>query len=313
MHKPVLLQEVIEHLFPKSPNLYIDATVGAGGHAEKILEESGPEGKLVGIDIDPYMLNIARDRLKKFGNRCLLFENNFVNLYKICPDIIGANIIEGIIFDLGVASEHFDIPERGFSIKREGPLDMRLNPHSEISAEHIVNEWGPEDLINILFQYGEERQAKRITREIIAERKRKRITTTAQLAGIIERAVSYKKKSKVRGYRIHPATKTFQALRIVVNSELKNIEEVLPVAVDLLKTGGRLCVISFHSLEDRLVKNTFRSLARRCICPPEVPKCVCENKPKIKIITKKPVIPGKEEMTENPRARSAKLRVVEKI
>lgn len=313
MHKPVMLEEVIRYISPKSPGVYVDATVGSGGHAEKILKESSPKGKLIGIDIDPYMLSVAGRRLKKFGKRCILIENNFLNLGELLSRL---NITEadGIIFDLGVATEHFMLPERGFSFQREGPLDMRLSPGGKLTALHIVNEWEPEELAGILRQYGQERRARRIVKSIITERKRKRITTTSQLAKIIERATfPYRKKSKVPGYRIHPATKTFQALRIAVNNELKNIEEALPVAVDFLKTGGRLCVISFHSLEDRLVKDTFRSLAKTCICPPEVPMCICGRKPKIKVVTKKPVVPKEGEIDENPRARSAKLRVVEKI
>lgn len=312
-HRPVLLEEVIGYISPKSPNIYVDATVGGGGHAERILKESSPKGMLIGIDIDPYMLDIANRRLKKFGKRCILVEGNFVNLIEILSRL-EITEIDGIIFDLGVATEHFILSERGFSILREGPLDMRLNPHRKLTAEHIVNEWGPEELINILRQYSQERQAKRIARNIIGERRKKRITTTTQLAKIVEQAISSsKKKSKVPGYRIHPATRTFQALRIAVNDELKNIKEALPLAVDFLRTGGRLCVISFHSLEDRIVKDTFRSLTKPCICPPELPRCVCGRKPKIKVITKRPVVPAEEEIAGNPRARSAKLRVGEKV
>ena len=332
-HKSVLLEEVIRYISPKSPNIYVDATVGSGGHAERLLGKSNPKGKLIGIDVDPYMLGIANKRLKKFGKKCILIEDNFVNLAEI---LSGLNIteVDGIVFDLGVSTEHFMFPERGFSIQREGPLDMRLGPHGKLTAEYIVNEWEPEELRSILYRYGEESQAKKVTRYIIEERKKGRITTTTQLAEIVARAIlPSRKRPKVPGYRtcppklasakaplsrrwrrrIHPATKIFQALRIAVNDELKNIERALPVAVGLLRIGGRLCVISFHSLEDRLVKNTFRTLAKPCICPPELPRCICGHKPKIKIITKKPVVPTKDEIAGNPRARSAKLRVVERI
>lgn len=318
MHKSVLLKEVVDYLSPQSSNIYVDATLGAGGHAEKILEESSPKGRLIGIDIDSSMLKVADRRLRKFGKRCILVEDNYIHIAEILSEL-KIREVSGIVFDLGIASEHFDVPKRGFSLRRSGPLDMRLNPKAEISAEYIINEWEEEELRGILYKFGEERYAKKIVEKIILERKKNRITNTAQLAEIVERAVfkfRHKKniyKNKVPGYRVHPATKTFQALRIAVNNELKNIEEVLPIAVDLLRAGGKLCVISFHSLEDRLVKNAFRLLAKRCVCPPEIPKCICDNKPELKIITKKPILPAKGEMAENPRARSAKLRVAEKL
>lgn len=315
-HKPVLLEEVIKYLSPKSPNLYVDATVGGGGHAEKILEGSNPEGKLVGIDIDPFMLRSAEKRLKKFGKRCTLIEDNYVNLPEILSEL-KISKINGIVFDLGVATEHFMRGERGFSLMREGPLDMRLSPYAKVTAADIINNWKPEALVNILRQYGEEHWAEKIVKNIIVEREKKMITTTTQLAKIVVGAVSSKKKynfaQKLPGYRIHPATKTFQALRIAVNNELKNIGRILPIAVDLLKIGGRLVVITFHSLEDRLAKDTFRQLAMPCICPKEIPVCVCRHKPKIKLVTKKPVVPKEEEIKSNPRSRSAKLRVVERI
>ena len=342
MHRPVLLEEVIKYLSPKASNvyphtknfvpegqgIYVDATVGGGGHAEKILEGSSPGGKLVGIDIDPFMLNLAKKRLKKFGERCMLIEDNYVNLPKILSKL-KISEVNGIVLDLGVATEHFMRGERGFSLMREGPLDMRLSPYGKFTAADIVNKWKPEDLVNILRQYGEEHRAKKIVKNIITEREKEMITTTTQLTKIVVGAVSCSKKrytptpkslvwgytptQRLPGYRIHPATKTFQALRIAVNNELKNIKRILPIAVDLLKIGGRICVITFHSLEDRLVKDGFRQLARSCICPKEIPRCVCKYKPKIKLVTKKPVVPEEEEIKSNPRSRSAKLRVVERI
>lgn len=285
-HIPVLLDEAVGFLLPRSGGVYVDATVGGGGHAEKILELSSPDGRLVGIDIDPSMLEIARARLIRFGERCVLVENSYTELENIIVEKV-----DGIIFDLGVSTEHFKDSDRGFSIINDGPLDMRFSPRTRLTAEEIINKWRPEDIIRILYNNGEERRAKRIVKTITEERKRKRISTTGQLAELIIRALGGR-----RG-KIHPATKTFQALRIAVNSELTNIEMALPCAIDLLKPGGRLCVISYHSLEDRLVKNIFRDLRGL----------------KVSLITKKPIVPSREEVADNPRARSAKLRVAERF
>lgn len=289
-HKSVLLDEIAGFLSPKPLGIYVDATVGSGGHAERILEESAPSGRLIGIDVDPLMLDIAKKRLGRFGERCSLIEGNYIELQEILNKL-GINEIDGIIFDLGVSTEHFLDSHRGFSIAKDGPLDMRLSPRIIITAGEIINRWAPNELIEILYKYGEERWAKRIVKYIVEERRRKKIDTTGELAEIIIRAVGGR-----RG-KIHPATKTFQALRIAVNDELNNIETVMPIAVNTLKIGGRICVISFHSLEDRIIKNIFRSLAGSGL----------------RIITKKPVVPKREEIIANPRARSAKLRVAEKM
>lgn len=291
LHKPVLLDEIIGFILPKSDGIYLDATVGSGGHAERILEDASPSGRLIGIDIDPLMLEIARKRLSRFGERCLLVEANYTQLKEILHMNL-INKVDGIIFDIGVSTEHFKDPRRGFSFARNGPLDMRFSPNIRIKAEEIINRWKPLDLINILYKYGEERRAKSIVKYIIEERKRKRISTTGELAELVVRAIGAKKTG-----RIHPATKTFQALRIAVNDELNNLGTTLPVAIDMLKHGGRICVISFHSLEDRVVKQTFRFLSGS----------------KIQLITKKPIIPTRKEIVNNPRARSAKLRVAERI
>lgn len=290
-HKPVLLDEIIGFILPKPGGIYLDATVGSGGHAERILEDASPSGRLIGIDIDPVMLEIARKRLSRFGERCLLVEANYTQLKEILHMNL-INKVDGIIFDIGVSTEHFKDPKRGFSFTRNGPLDMRFSPNIRIKAEEIINRWKPLDLINILYKYGEERRAKSIVKHIIEERKRKRISTTGELAELVVRAIGAKRTG-----RIHPATRTFQALRIAVNDELNNLETTLPVAIDMLKHGGRICVISFHSLEDRVVKQTFRFLSGS----------------KIQQITKKPIIPTREEIVNNPRARSAKLRVAERI
>lgn len=290
-HKSVLSDEVIKFLSPKSGGIYVDATVGGGGHAERLLEESSPFGRLIGIDIDPAMLEIARARLARFGDRCFLVNGNYIELREMLHEI-NVKEADGIILDLGVSTEHFTDPNRGFSILRDGPLDMRFSPTVRLTAGEIINRWRPENLIKILYQYGEERRAKIIVRFIVEERKKKRIGTTGQLAELIVKAVGRSRIGK-----LHPATRTFQALRIAVNDELNNIEKALPIAVELLKQGGRLCVISFHSLEDRIAKNIFRNLSSSMV----------------EIITKKPVTPAREELICNPRARSAKLRVVERI
>lgn len=289
-HKSVLLDEIVGFLLPKPNGVYIDATVGSGGHAEKILEDSAPSGRLIGIDIDPSMLDIGKKRLSRFGSRCSLIEGNYIELREILNKF-GLNEVDGIIFDLGVSTEHFSDSHRGFSIAKDGPLDMRLSPKIGINAYEIINRWTPEDLIELLYKYGEERRAKRIVKYIVEERRKKKINTTGELARLVIKAVGGRRN------KTHPATKAFQALRIAVNDELNNIKTVLPVAISMLKIGGRICVISFHSLEDRLVKNIFRDLAGS----------------RLKIITKKPIVPTREEIIVNPRARSAKLRAAERI
>lgn len=289
-HKSVLLDEAVGFLLPRSGGIYVDATIGGGGHAERILEDSGPDGRLIGIDVDPGMLEIAKKRLKRFGDRCFFVNNNYTELVSI---LHGFNIdrVDGIIFDLGVSTEHFTDPSRGFSVRRNGPLDMRFNQGIGLTAEEIVNEWKLDDLVRVFTDYGEERKARIIARYIIERRRGKRICTTGELAELVVRAVGGRRR------KIHPATKIFQALRIAVNDELENIKKGLPIAVDVLKPGGRLCVISFHSLEDRIVKNVFRDLSGLSV----------------RLITKKPVTPKREEIISNPSSRSAKLRVVERI
>ena len=313
MHKSVLLEEVSEYLAPKSSNVYIDATVGCGGHSDRILKASAPKGILIGLDLDSEMIEKADNRLNAYGDRYKLFTENYKNILKVLQKL-EIEKVDGIVFDLGVATNHFLDAKRGFSFKREAALDMRLNLESKLTARYIVNKWSKNDIVDVLFKYGEERKAKRIAECILRERNKKEIITTKQLAEIIVSVVSgISKKSKVPNYKIHPATKTFQALRIAVNNELSNIEKTLPIAIDLLKTGGRICVITFHSLEDRIVKNIFKTYAKTCLCPTNVLKCVCGHNRKIKIITKKPIIPKRVEVLNNPSARSAKLRVVERI
>lgn len=289
-HVPVLLNEVIEYLNLKENKLIIDCTIGEGGHAKKILESLGPSGILLGIDQDQDALVAARERLAPFGKRVDLIWDNFINLEKILREKEMGKV-GGILFDLGVSSLQLNRKERGFSFLREGPLDMRMNKAQRINASHLINKTSYKKLQNILYEFGEERWAKRIARAIVREREKTPVTTTTQLARIIERALPY------RG-RIHPATRTFLALRLRINGELENLREALPPTVDSLKKKGRICIISYHSLEDRIVKNSFRDFA---------------HQGKLKILTKKPITPTIEEIRVNPRSRSAKLRVGERI
>jgi 16S rRNA (cytosine1402-N4)-methyltransferase len=306
MHTSVLLQEVIATLQPKSGGIYIDGTVGAGGHAAAILTASAPDGQLFGLDQDRTALEIARHRLAQFGNRVHLLEANFSQLRQVAMDY-PIPAADGILLDIGVSSMQLEQPERGFSFQMDGPLDMRMNPGSGESAADLVNSLPEGELANLIFRYGEEPSSRRIAKAIVQARP---IYRTGQLAQIIAGAVP-RKAGKQAGKKIHPATRTFQALRIAVNDELEALERALPQALGLLKPGGRLAVISFHSLEDRIIKQYFKQEAQDCICPPEQPICTCRHKSIITIITKKPITPSLAEIDANPRARSAKLRVVE--
>lgn len=304
-HIPVLLKEAIELLNCKSSGIYIDCTVGAGGHAERILELTSPDGKVVGIDQDEEILKIAEGRLKRFGERVRLMHGNFSDIKGIMKD----EKADGILFDLGVSSYQLEDKERGFSFMSDAPLDMRMDKKAEATAADIINSSSERELSDIIFKYGEERFAKRIASFIVREREKKPITTTLQLSNIITKAIP----ARFHPRDIHPATRTFQALRIAVNRELEILEKSLLNAVDILKPKGRICVISFHSLEDRIVKRTFQRLEKGCICPPKIPVCQCGIKPSVRIITKKPVTPAEEEINANPRSRSAKLRTAEKL
>lgn len=289
-HVPVLLDEVIEYLDCMEKKVIVDCTIGEGGHAKKILENLGSSGILLGIDQDQDALVAARKRLASFGERVVLIWDNFTNLEKILREK-GIEKIDGILFDLGISSLQLNRRDRGFSFLKEGPLDMRMNKTQKINASGLINKTSYKELQNIIYELGEKRWARRIARAIVRERGKGPVTTTTQLSRIIERAVPY------RG-RIHPATRAFQALRIKVNRELENLKEILPQAVDSLRKGGRICIVSYHSLEDRIVKNSFKEFARQG---------------RIEILTKKPIISQEEEIRMNPRSRSAKLRVGERI
>jgi 16S rRNA (cytosine1402-N4)-methyltransferase len=285
IHTPVLLEETIRFLAPVAGGIYIDGTLGLGGHAEKILQTCEPSGRVIGFEWDASALELARKRLAPFGERLYTLNRNYSEIMAGLTEK-GIDKVDGLLLDLGVSSLQFDSGERGFSYQTNGPLDMRMDKRGDTTAEEIINNFSKEELADIFYYYGEERQARRIAAHIVTERNRTRITTTSQLARIVAGAVPRKFQPR----KIHVATKVFQALRIAVNKELDNLAEVLDSVTTILKPGGRVCIISFHSLEDRLVKRKFK-----------------EN-PELHVLTKKPVIPGAEEIKVNPRARSAKLR-----
>ncbi len=302
-HQPVLYQSIIAALKPISPGNYIDATTGAGGHAHGILEASKPDGFLLGFDLDPFALQIAQKRLESFQGRFKLVQTSYVSLSSQVT-AMGWEHVQGIVIDLGVSSMQIDTPERGFSFLKDGPLDMRFNPLQKITAADLINSLSEKELADILYRYGEETQSRRIAHQICQTRPHQ---STLKLAETIQ-SVAQKKTAK-----IHPATKTFQALRIAVNNELGALEAFLPQAIAALSTGGRLAVISFHSLEDRIVKQFFRQQARNCLCPPQQPLCTCGHQAAVLEINRHPILADEEEIRNNPRARSARLRVVEKI
>lgn len=303
-HTPVLLDEVIEALAVRPGARYVDCTVGGGGHTEGILEESSPDGEALAIDLDPGALAAARRRLASFGNRVTFAEGNFSRLEDICREQ-GFAPVQGILLDLGLSSLQLEDGSRGFSFQREGPLDMRFSPRQEVTAADIVNTYSEENLARLLWEYGEERLSRRIARRLI---ERRPLDTTTQLAKAVEQAVG----RRTRGV-IHPATKTFQALRIAVNQELRHLETALVQAHGLLGFGARLVVISYHSLEDRRVKDFLRQEARDCLCPPGVPVCACGHRATLRLVGRGTTKPSQAEVTINPRARSARLRVAERL
>ena len=306
IHKSVLLNESIEGLNIKPDGIYVDATLGGGGHTYEILQRV-TTGKVIGIDQDDYAIEKASERLKEFKN-FIPVRNNFHNIVEILKEL-EIDKIDGIIFDLGVSSFQLDIPERGFSYNYDMPLDMRMDKSQTTTARHIVNGYEENELIRILRDYGEENWAVRIAKFIVQEREIEFIETTGQLVSIIKKAIP----KQVRQDGAHPAKRTFQAIRIEVNKELEILENAIKDSVESLNVGGRICVITFHSLEDRIIKNAFVDLNKDCICPPEFPQCVCDHRRKLKIITKKPIIASQEELNENNRARSAKLRIGERM
>ncbi len=302
-HKPVLYQEIIHALQPHSGGRYVDGTLGAGGHARGILEACAPDGLLLGLDVDPQALALARETLAPHKGRIHLVQASHITLSEQLV-ALKWDLVDGIVLDLGASSMQFDNAERGFSFMQDGPLDMRFGPQIPISAEQIVNTFDEKELAGIIFRYGEDRDSRKIAKAIVMNRP---LRTTRELVAVIEKA------SPRRGDKVHPATQTFQALRIAVNDELASLEKTLPQVVAGLKSSGRCAVISFHSLEDRIVKDFFREQSKDLVNPPYEKIYEVERKAVVKLVNKKPIMPSDEEIRDNPRARSAKLRVVEKM
>lgn len=306
-HVSVLLEECIAGLNIKPDGIYVDGTLGGAGHSSQIAAKL-TTGKLIGIDRDPVALKAAEERLAPFGDRVTLVHSNFCELDSAL-DSLGIDCVDGILLDLGVSSPQLDDGQRGFSYMVDAPLDMRMNGGDVLDARQIVNGWSYEELKRILFDYGEERFAPRIAAAICKRREEKPIETTLELVDIIRSAMP----AAALREKQHPAKRSFQAIRIAVNDELGSVERVMQRAIPRLNKGGRLAVITFHSLEDRIVKNAMADAAKGCTCPPEFPVCVCGKKPQVKRITRKPIVSGTEELERNPRARSAKLRICEKL
>ena len=304
-HRPVMLDECIEGLCIVPNGLYADFTAGGGGHSSAIAERLGEGGRLISIDQDAAAIAACRERLACYGDRVELVHRNYSEI----ADILDGRQLNGFLVDLGVSSYQLDTPERGFSYMHDAPLDMRMDQSRPTSAADVVNGYSEQELTRILFEYGEERFAPRIAREICRARESAPLRTTAELSELVKNAIP--KKAREGGH--HPAKRTFQAIRIEVNGELACIEPSLRTAVHALKPGGRGVVITFHSLEDRITKQTFADLAKGCVCPPDFPVCVCGRKPVVRVVNRKPIIASAAELEENPRARSAKVRIIEKL
>lgn len=302
-HIPVLFKEVLDILNPVSGGFYLDGTLGAGGHSRGILERSSPDGQVAGFDRDPQALALARENLEEYGARLITIQDSYQN-FQTHLNNLDWHTLDGILLDLGLSSMQLEAPERGFSFQTGGPLDMRFDPTQPLTAADLVNGLSRDELADLLFKYGDEKKSWRIADAIIANRP---LVSTQDLAQLIKKVTRNPKT------RIHPATRTFQALRIAVNDELNALEAFLPKALEALKPGGRLAIIAFHSLEDRIVKSFFRRESKDCICPPEVPQCVCGHQAQLKVLTRRPIRPEEDEINLNPRSRSAKLRAAEKI
>lgn len=303
IHIPVLVQEVVEGLRLREGDQVVDCTVGLGGHAAAILERILPSGKLLGIDADPEAIRISKDRLNRYAEAVILVNDNFVNLKRIC-ERYHFHPVDGILFDLGVSSLQLDAAERGFSFQLDASLDMRFDPRQELTASYIVNNFPEHELARLIAEYGEEHRSREIARKIVQNRP---VTSTLQLARLVEQVLGPKHG------KIHPATRTFMALRIAVNNELRNLEWALEQTTSLLRPGGRLAVISYHSLEDRIVKQFMRRSASNCLCPPGTAICCCGHVPTLKIISRKVIRPSSLEIKSNPRSRSSKLRIAERL
>ncbi len=307
-HVPIMLSQVLENLDIKAEGVYVDGTLGGAGHSYEIVKKLSSGGRLVGIDQDGDAIKAAGARLQKYMDRVDIVKSNYENMVAVL-DNLGIDKVDGILLDLGVSSYQFDNGERGFSYRTDAPLDMRMDRDTALTAEDILNDYSEEDLRRIIKEYGEEKFAGRIAHEIVAARERERLKTTFQLNEIITNAIP----AAARRHGGHPAKKTYQAIRIELNRELTVLSDSIEGMIDKLAPGGRLCIITFHSLEDRIVKNAFRTAENPCICPPEFPVCTCGRKSKGKVITRKPIEADEKEREENPRSTSAKLRVFEKI
>ncbi|EQF23742.1 ribosomal RNA small subunut methyltransferase H [Clostridioides difficile CD160] len=307
-HVSVLLNECIENLNIKPDGVYVDCTMGGAGHSKEIVKKLSDKGLFIGFDQDKNAINTARERLSEYEGRVKFVHSNFENI-KEELEKIGVHRIDGVLADLGVSSHQLDEADRGFSYMQDAPLDMRMDVRCEFSAYDVVNTYTEDELAKIIKDYGEDNWAKRIAKFIVEERANKSIETTGELVDVIKKAIP--KKARIDGP--HPAKRTFQAIRIEVNNELGVITKMINDASSIMNDGGRICIITFHSLEDRIVKNAFKYLASDCICPQHLPICQCDKESEVKIITRKPILPSDEEIEVNPRSRSAKLRVAEKI
>lgn len=313
-HITVLKEEATEGLNIKQDGIYVDCTLGGGGHSSVIASKLGPGGRLIALDQDDWALDNAREKLAPYGERITLVKTNFRDLEQVLKELDvptkdGVPQVDGILYDLGVSSPQFDEGERGFSYNHDAPLDMRMDQDASLTAKEIVNEWPEEEIANILYRYGEEKFSRRIARVIVEKRKQSTIETTGELVELIKEGIP----AAARRTGGHPAKRSFQALRIAVNDELGAFEEALHQAVRCLAPGGRVSVITFHSLEDRICKQIFSSYLEKCTCPPDFPLCVCGGKGVMRLVNRKPLIPTETELAENSRARSAKLRVAEKL
>ncbi|MBQ1229636.1 MAG: 16S rRNA (cytosine(1402)-N(4))-methyltransferase RsmH [Clostridia bacterium] len=307
-HRPVLLEECMEALAIRPDGVYVDGTAGGAGHSSEIASRLGEGGRLLALDQDATAVAVATQRLSVYGERAQVIRSNFCQVEEVCRSL-GISEIDGMLMDLGVSSYQLDTAERGFSYQADAPLDMRMDVRNPLTARTVVNEYPEDALRRILFEYGEERFSSRIAANIIHAREKAPIETTGELVEIIKRSIP----AAAREGGHHPAKRSFQALRIEVNAELDVIAPAIKSAVGMLRPGGRIAIITFHSLEDRIVKQTFASLASGCTCPKDFPVCVCGKRPTVKVISRKPVLPSKEELEENPRSRSAKLRIAEKL
>ncbi len=305
-HKSVLLYETVDSLNIRPNGIYVDGTLGGGGHAFEVLKRLGPEGRLIGIDQDADAIRAATERLEQFKDKVTIVRSNYRNIREVLSEL-GIEKVDGIYLDLGVSSYQLDTAERGFTYRENAPLDMRMDQRNEKTAADIVNDYSEMELYRIIRDYGEDRFAKNIAKHIVKARAVQRIETTDQLVEIIKAAIP----AKIRAEGGHPAKRTFQAIRIELNHELDVLNDSIDTMIDLLKPGGRLSIITFHSLEDRIVKTRFRTNENPCICPPDFPVCVCGRKSKGQVITRKPIVPNDEELEENKRSKSSKLRVFE--